>query len=71
MREKYTWEGFERYRKLDIFRYLGKDYEGRPVFFFRAINFLPAELDDIKVYLDYNSYLFEFFSQDQMEGYVD
>ena len=23
------------------------------------------------MYLDYNSYLFEFFSQDQMEGYVD
>ena len=71
MRSKYQWSDFDKYQALDVFRYLGKDYQGRPVIFFRAVNFLPDKLENIKEYFEYNAYLFEIFAQDQMEGYID
>jgi hypothetical protein len=72
MRDKYDMETLnKKYAPLDIFRYIGKDYEGRPVIFFKSFKYIPDQLDDIKEYLDYNAFLLELFSQDQMEGYID
>ena len=51
-------EKFKKYTDLEIFRYIGKDYEGRPVFLFKASKYIPDNLENIKDYLEYNAYLF-------------
>lgn len=71
MRSKYTFESFKHLHPLKIFKYIGKDYEGRPIMFFRSTKFKPELIDDVKEYLDYNSYMFEILLQDHMEGYID
>jgi len=58
MRNRHSMEKFKKYTDLEIFRYIGKDYEGRPVFLFKASKYIPDNLENIKDYLEYNAYLF-------------
>jgi hypothetical protein len=41
------------------------------VFLFKSSRYFPDKIENMKDYLEYNAYLFEIFSQDQMEGYID
>ena len=39
--------------------------------FFKSSKYFPDKLENIKDYMEYNAYLFEIFTQDKMEGYID
>jgi hypothetical protein len=46
MRNKYTYESFNHYHPLNIFKYIGKDRQGRPMLLFRSYNFLPDNVSN-------------------------
>lgn len=71
MAANYNLAMFADLHKLDLFSYLGRDFEGRLVILNRASHLMVDELGDVEHYCEYFMYFLEVWLQRKWGGYAD